>query len=268
MSAEPATDIIRPGKALAAIDRATARARHLATFDGAREPEMLAVAKHYAKMGEKDRLAAARIDPRLHLFGCRCVLCDEHEYPCPIERCGRILKGHVHFTAHINNHKKKAKAARATYAQMVKQRRNPAGLAFLTKLLGDENAAKTLDMRGLRLFEEQMRFASGGRQMRRTAAVRAALQNALENPKDLLAFELTLPGDVAQVLYRLSLLSATSTRSVLAAMVVYGIEKFAADMKKDRAARPVALDVGFREVENTPQLTGNVPAKGFFPDAD
>ncbi len=227
--------------ALKAIDEQAAQDGQQAMLRQTRAttPELRLLQKHHAAMGEDDARRLSKLDPRQHLFGCRCLLCDKIERECPIDGCNQTLIGSVNLARHLEGHKKKAQTARAREQSERRKRLEPAGLGFVAALIGDPDRAATLDLRALREFESRIAAAAGQKRRKvRLGAARNALTSIQENPQGSTVLATDAPNTIAAVVYRLAILSGTSPRAVIAALLSWGIEHFAADVRKMHAAAP------------------------------
>lgn len=202
-------------------------------------PEMRLLVEHYDLMGEDDEKRLAKLDPRQHKYGCRCLQCDQDIYPCPVDECDLSSVGKVRAASHLEWHKQRAKLTVARGRRVHERMLKPAGLDFVTQLLGDPVKSSRIDVREIRLLHERL----FGQVKIRTTSMRA-MRNRLE---DLLRADapakgplpLTAPKEVAIVVMRLALLSGTPPATVTAALLAWGIEKFTADIKAMRAVSPV-----------------------------
>jgi hypothetical protein len=230
--------------ALQAIEREqfVEPARRAAAERRATTPELRLLQKHYYKMGEDDAARLARVDPRHHQYGCRCFSCDKDEKPCPIEGCSAVVKGTIRLAGHLELHRKKARNA----ASAVRAATKPVGLPFLEALLGDPARVASIDLRELRALEARLRVP-GRRRVRRTGLLRQVLLSIDAHPNDPVAVQAQLPPDLARVIYRLAVVAGVSAPSVVAAMLSWGIERFAEDLRKGRAATAPHIPKGLAE---------------------
>lgn len=221
-------------------------------------PEMRLLREHFVKTGVDDARRAARLDPSQHLYGCRCAQCDTSDKPCPVQDCPKVLKGTIKLAAHLERHRLEAISAKRVERSFRRARMEPAGLGFIDRLLGDPARGAALDLRGLRAFEEKLLAstgATGGRQRAKfVAKAKLDLEVALGAPEGTCEYGVRVPNTTAVVIQRFAILAGVHPRTVIAALVAWGIEKFVADV---RASGLVTEPHVERGLSNPPATTSS-----------
>jgi len=239
-------------------DIGAATRRAMSKLPKSATPEMRLLQRHYIAMGEDDEKKLRRLDPKQHAFGCRCMRCDTNPYPCTYPGCERVSSGKIRAASHMEWHKQQDKKLVARNLRVQRHALRPAGLDFVTALLGDPVRAARLDVREIRLLHERL-FGDVKHRKTRIARMRSALAAIDDAPKSQ-TFKLTAtaPQPIAAVVQRLAILAGVPPTTVVAALLAWGIEKFSSDIRAMRVISAVHVE---------PALATPRPP-GAFPSAD
>lgn len=231
-------------------------------------PEKRLLQRHYDLMGIDDRQHVARLDPSQHLLHCRCAQCDKTPKPCPIDGCAKVLEGTIKLAAHLERHRMEAMRAGRTERAARRKQMEPVGLGFIERLLGDPERAARLDLRGLRTFEQKLLAAAGptgGRRQARHIAKSRLLLETIEACMDGTSeFGTRVPNTTASVITRFAILAGVHPRTVTAALIAWGIERFVEQVRTSGLVTEPHVE---RDLGVPPAAAGNRLAPA-FPRAD
>ena len=106
----------------------------------------------------------------------------------------------------------------------------PTGEGYLQRVLRDPRARSRLDVSALPKFSQMvMRAPRMGRWRRLVACV--VLQDARDEPEQLFRFAQPMPGSLVEIIAELALLADIRMSAVTAALLSYGIEAVARELR-------------------------------------
>jgi hypothetical protein len=168
---------------------------------------------------------------RPHPAECHCPVHDLEPRGCPKivngERCDKVCRGARALGSHIAwIHKKRKRKMQAVLV--------PSGMGYLQKLLRDPRSASRLDVSALPRFAQMLAQGQRSRKALRRNA-RAMLLEAREHPHDAFRNTLRMPGTVAEPIAHLALLGDVPVTVVTSALLSYGLEMLANEVRKYKA---------------------------------
>lgn len=194
------------------------------------------------------------LEKRVHPVDCRCAIHDLSLRRCSIvengERCERVCRGPRPLGSHISAIHRKRK----TRAPL-----RPSGTGYLQKTLRNVHARYQLNVASLPRFAQTiLQGRRPGKMQRRST--RAILLQAQENPQEALRYTLTMPGAVAEIVALLALEANVPVSVVTSALLSYGVELLAQEIRKWKAVPdprlplPRSADATWNAVSEPPRV--------------
>ena len=121
--------------------------------------------------------------------------------------------------------------AQEAKAQDADGARRPRGTGYLQKLLRDPRSGKPLDVSALSRFAQVLKQGQRSRRALRRSA-RAMLLEAQEHPSGVFRNTLRMPGTIAEPMARLALQADVPISAVASALLSYGLEMLANEVRK------------------------------------
>jgi hypothetical protein len=175
-----------------------------------------------------------------HPQGCTCARCDLSPIQCPVyeggQRCTATPRGRRALGSHVAWMHKRRKRKMAAILQ-------PDGLGYLTKVLVDPLRMYGLDLSALPRFSRTLTQSNvlGATERRRNKRGRAATRYLLERAQANLdgfvqmpAF--VAPGKLVEPIAQLARVADVSTGTVVDALLAYGLELLAKELRQSRTA--------------------------------
>lgn len=121
--------------------------------------------------------------------------------------------------------------------QEFRERMKPIGIEFLNRLLADPHMSAHADLRAIREFAARLSRPGAPRRGRRFLKSDAHQLEALvaSSPSTRSRMHVEVERASAIIIYRVALLAGVSPGTVAAAIMLWGIEKMAADLRSARA---------------------------------
>lgn len=176
------------------------------------------------------------IPMRDHPEGCTCAYHDHAPTVCRVPGCGKVCKG---------------RAARGSHEAWVHKRRRrgftkvliPDGLGFLQGVLRDPHRAAGLHLGELPKFAQRLSqgIPRNNKAARRRARValdlaREALQRSPDEPFQIIMSELKVPAALGEVVLQLAIEADIAPKTMLIALMSYGLEALAKELRVTRMA--------------------------------
>jgi len=215
------------------------------------------------EIDEENARRAARLGPDApplprHRPGCGCVRCDQRPFTCQVPGCTRVLIGRGRYSGHLTWHARAKKRAALV----------PDGHGYLKRVLVERPG--TLNLGALRRFEDLL-YPPGARRRPRLQRRldRAFIAQAEEEPAGNAALRAPVTNAVAATIYRIAILAGVAPSTISTALVLYGMEKLAHDLKSSRAVTvPFIPRLGAEAVPDAQRTVPVQQSTAFFPDAE